>query len=30
MISGIDIEAFKEFNQDLDNKPVTLLDYGDG
>ena len=29
MISGIDIEAFKEFNQDLDNKPVTLLDYGE-
>lgn len=29
MISGIDIEAFKEFNQDLEKKPVTLLDYGE-
>ena len=29
MISSIDIEAFKEFNQDLENKPVTLLDYGE-
>jgi len=29
MISNIDIEAFKEFNQDLEKKPITLLDYGD-